>query len=38
MNTPNLPEDYAHLLADVKERVRAAQYAALKAMNSSRLS
>ena len=33
MNTPNLPEDYAHLLADVKERVRAAQYAALKAVN-----
>ena len=31
--TPNLPEDYAHLLADVKERVRAAQYAALKAVN-----
>lgn len=29
----NLPEDYAHLLADVKERVRAAQYAALKAVN-----
>ncbi len=33
MNTPNLPEDYARLLADVKERVRAAQYAALKAVN-----
>ena len=32
-NTPNLPEDYARLLADVKERVRAAQYAALKAVN-----
>lgn len=31
--TPNLPEDYAHLLADVKERVREAQYAALKAVN-----
>ena len=29
----NLPEDYARLLADVKERVRAAQYAALKAVN-----
>ena len=33
MNTPNLPEDYARLLADVKERVRATQYAALKAVN-----
>ena len=33
MNTPNLPEDYVHLLADVKERVRNAQYAALKAVN-----
>ena len=31
--TPNLPEDYAHLLADVQGRVRAAQYAALKAVN-----
>lgn len=29
----NLPEDYTRLLADVKERVRAAQYAALKAVN-----
>ena len=29
----NLPEDYARLLAEVKERVRAAQYAALKAVN-----
>ena len=32
-NIPTLPEDYARLLADVKERVRAAQYAALKAVN-----
>ena len=31
--TPNLPEDYARLLSDVKERVREAQYAALKAVN-----
>lgn len=28
-----VPDDYASLLADVKERVRAAQYAALKAVN-----
>ena len=28
-----LPEDYAGLLATVKERVRSAQYAALKAVN-----
>ena len=26
--------DYAHLLAEVKERVRSAQYAALKAVNT----
>ena len=30
---PKLPEDYARLLTDVKERVRAAQYTALKAVN-----
>ena len=30
---PTLPEDYGRLLAEVKERVRAAQYAALKAVN-----
>ena len=29
----NIPEDYVRLLADVKERVRAAQYAALKVVN-----
>jgi hypothetical protein len=28
-----LPGEYAGLLAEVKERVRAAQYAALKAVN-----
>lgn len=28
-----VPQDYANLLAEVKERVRAAQYAALKAVN-----
>ncbi len=28
-----IPDDYATLLADVKERIRAAQYAALKAVN-----
>ncbi|QQG65691.1 PDDEXK nuclease domain-containing protein [Desulfobulbus oligotrophicus] len=31
-NTPG--PDYAHLLAEVKERVRSAQYAALKAVNT----
>ena len=30
----NLPKDYAGLLALVKERVRSAQYAALKAVNT----
>jgi hypothetical protein len=30
----NLPADYAGLLALVKERVRSAQYAALKAVNA----
>lgn len=30
---PNLPSDYAHLLAEVKDRVRTAQYSALKAVN-----
>ena len=30
---PNLPDDYARLLAEVKERVRAAQHTALKAVN-----
>ena len=29
----NMPSDYAGLLAEVKERVRAARYAALKAVN-----
>ncbi len=28
-----LPKDYAALLAEVKERVRSAQYAALRAVN-----
>lgn len=28
-----LPDDYTRLLAEVKERVRAARYAALKAVN-----
>ena len=28
---PTLPADYATLLAEIKERVRSAQYAALKA-------
>ena len=28
-----LPTDYTHLLAEVKERIRSAQYAALKAVN-----
>ena len=31
--TPS-PVDYAQLLAEVKERVRSAQYAALKAVNT----
>ncbi len=31
--TGRLPDDYAALLAEVKERVRSAQYAALKAVN-----
>ena len=30
---PNLPSDYVHLLAEVKDRVRTAQYSALKAVN-----
>ena len=30
---PTLPADYATLLAEIKERVRSAQYAALKAVN-----
>lgn len=29
-----LPADYAQLLAEVKERIRSAQYAALKAVNT----
>ena len=29
-----LPADYNQLLADVKERIRSAQYAALKAVNT----
>ena len=32
-NNQLIPEDYASLLAEVKERVRAAQYDALKAVN-----
>ncbi len=28
-----IPNDYAALLADVKERIRAAEYAALRAVN-----
>ena len=32
-NVQRLPYDYAALLADVKERVRAAQYKALGAVN-----
>lgn len=30
---PPLPDGYASLLAEVKERVRSAQYAALRAVN-----
>ena len=33
-NQDNLPENYNGLLASVKERVRSAQYAALKAVNT----
>ena len=33
-DNPDLPTDYAGLLALVKERVRSAQYAALKAVNT----
>jgi predicted nuclease of restriction endonuclease-like (RecB) superfamily len=33
-NAVSLPEDYAALLTKVKERVRSAQYAALKAVNT----
>jgi hypothetical protein len=29
----SLPSDYSHLLAEVKERVRSAQYTALKTVN-----
>jgi len=32
-NPSNLPDSYSRLLAEVKERVRSAQYAALKAVN-----
>ena len=31
--TQSLPNDYAALLAEVKERVRSSQYKALKAVN-----
>ena len=34
LNKNNPGTDYAHLLAEVKERVRSAQYAALKAVNT----
>ena len=34
INKFNSSQDYAHLLAEVKERVRTAQYAALKAVNT----
>lgn len=34
MSLPPLPADYAPLLSALKERVRAAQYAALKAVNT----
>jgi predicted nuclease of restriction endonuclease-like (RecB) superfamily len=34
LNKNNPGPDYAHLLAEVKERVRSAQYAALKAVNT----
>lgn len=32
MSNP-IPEDYKHLLAEVKQRIRSAQYEALKAVN-----
>jgi len=33
MTVPNLPEDYGSLLLEVKERIRAGQYQALRAVN-----
>ncbi len=33
-SNPGPGQDYAHLLAEVKERVRSAQYEALKAVNT----
>jgi predicted nuclease of restriction endonuclease-like (RecB) superfamily len=33
MTTPPIPEDYIHLLTEVKQRIRSAQYEALRAVN-----
>jgi hypothetical protein len=29
----SIPEDYSHLLAELKQRIRSAQYEALRAVN-----